>query len=59
MKDIAASVRDRLQKFARETRTDFQLLLIRYFQERMLYRLSESGFKHYSFFLFLISSTRC
>lgn len=36
MKNIAASVRDRLQKIARETQTDFQLLLIRYFQERML-----------------------
>lgn len=46
MKNIAASVRDRLQKIARESRTDFQLLLIRYFQERMLYRLSKSGFKN-------------
>jgi predicted nucleotidyltransferase component of viral defense system len=46
MKNIAASVRARLQKIARETRTDFQFLLIRYFQERMLYRLSKSGFKN-------------
>lgn len=46
MKNIAASVRDRLLKIARETQTDFQMLLIRYFQERMLFRLSKSGFKH-------------
>ena len=46
MRNIAASVRDRLQKIARETQADFQLLLIRYFQERMLFRLSKSGFKH-------------
>ncbi|MCB0531996.1 MAG: nucleotidyl transferase AbiEii/AbiGii toxin family protein [Saprospiraceae bacterium] len=45
MKNIAASIRGRLQKIARETRTDFQLLIIRYFQERMLFRLSKSGFK--------------
>ncbi|MCB0535065.1 MAG: nucleotidyl transferase AbiEii/AbiGii toxin family protein [Lewinellaceae bacterium] len=46
MKNIPASVRDRLLKIARENQTDFQLLLIRYFQERLLYRLSKSGFKN-------------
>ncbi len=45
MKNIAISVRDRLQKIAQETQVDFQLLLIRFFQERMLYRLSKSDFK--------------
>ncbi|MCC7318812.1 MAG: nucleotidyl transferase AbiEii/AbiGii toxin family protein [Bacteroidales bacterium] len=45
MKNIALSVRDRLQKISRETQVDFQLLLIRFFQERMLYRLSRSNFK--------------
>ncbi len=46
MKNIPASVRDRLLKIARENQTDFQLLLIRYFQERLLYRLSKSSFKN-------------
>ena len=45
MKNIALSVRDRLQNISRETQVDFQLLLIRFFQERMLYRLSKSNFK--------------
>ena len=39
-KNIAASVRSRLLSIAREQREDFQLILIRYALERMLFRLS-------------------
>ena len=41
-KDLAASVRQRLLNMARERREDFQRLLRRYAQERLLYRLSRS-----------------
>jgi len=41
-KDIGVSVRARLLRLARERGEDFQLLLIRYANERLLYRLSES-----------------
>jgi hypothetical protein len=41
-KDIGASVRARLLRIARERREDFQLLLTRYANERLLYRLSMS-----------------
>ena len=37
-KDIAASVRDRLQNHARATGQDFQRVLVRYGIERLLYR---------------------
>jgi hypothetical protein len=48
-KNIAASVRSRLLKLARERREDFQLLLVRYANERLLYRLGSS--KHGSRFV--------
>jgi predicted nucleotidyltransferase component of viral defense system len=41
-KDLTASVRQRLLNLARERREDFQRLLRRYAQERLLYRLSRS-----------------
>jgi predicted nucleotidyltransferase component of viral defense system len=41
-KDIGASVRARLLRLARERGDDFQLLLIRYANERLLYRISKS-----------------
>ena len=41
-KDIGASVRARLLRLARERGEDFQLLLIRYANERLLYRISMS-----------------
>ncbi len=41
-KDIAASVRARLLQLARERGEDLQLLLTRYANERLLYRLSRS-----------------
>lgn len=41
-KNIGASVRDRLLKLARERGEDFQLLLTRYANERLLYRLASS-----------------
>jgi predicted nucleotidyltransferase component of viral defense system len=41
-KDVGASVRARLLRLARERGEDFQLLLTRYANERVLYRLSRS-----------------
>lgn len=41
-KNVAASVRDRLLARAREQKEDFQYLLIRYANERFLYRLGNS-----------------
>lgn len=41
-KNIAASVRGRLLHLAKERRDDFQLVLTRYANERLLYRLSVS-----------------
>jgi hypothetical protein len=42
-RNIGASVRARLQNFARENGTDFQLVLTRYVLERLLHRLSVSA----------------
>ncbi len=44
-KNTAASVRDRLLALARERGEDFQLLLTQYGLERLLYRLSRSGYR--------------
>jgi len=43
--NIAASVRRRLLDLARARRADFQLILIQYAVERLLYRLSQSAYK--------------
>jgi len=43
IKNVAASVQARLRNVARETGTDFQILLSRYVLERLLYRLSVSS----------------
>ncbi len=43
VRNIGASVRNRLLARARVERTDFQILLTRYALERFLYRLSVSG----------------
>lgn len=40
--NLAASVRQRLANVARERGEDFQLLLTRYMNERLLYRLAQS-----------------
>lgn len=42
LKNVAASVRDRLLKISRDTGQEYQTLLIRYGIERLLYRLSIS-----------------
>ena len=47
--NIGASVRSRLLRLARERRDDFQLVLLRYANERLLYRLACS--KHASQFV--------
>jgi predicted nucleotidyltransferase component of viral defense system len=44
-KNYVASVKGRLLKVSKETGISHQLLLLRYFQERFLYRLSLSPFK--------------
>ena len=41
-KDIAASIRDRMQNHARATGQDFQRVLVGYGIERLLYRLARS-----------------
>jgi len=41
-KNVGASVRDRLLQLARNRREDFQLVLLRYANERLLYRLSQT-----------------
>lgn len=43
--NIAASVRQRLLNLAHERKADFQLILIHYAVERLLYRLSRSAYK--------------
>jgi predicted nucleotidyltransferase component of viral defense system len=42
-KNVAASVRARLLSLARERGEDFQLVLTRYANERLLYRLTQSS----------------
>ena len=43
-KNLAASVRDRLLKHARESKDELQLVLMHYGLERLLYRLSQSDY---------------
>lgn len=47
MKNYVASVQGRLKNIARAEQKNFQLLLIRYFQERTLYRISCSPYKEH------------
>lgn len=44
MKDAAASIRGRLMYVARKENLSFQLVLMRYFHERLLFRLSVSKY---------------
>ncbi len=50
IKDLGASIRARLKNIARETKRDFHAILLQYFQERFLYRLSISPY-HLAFVL--------
>lgn len=45
VKDIAASVRQRLLNRSKERREDFQLTLIHFALERLMYRLSQSPYR--------------
>jgi hypothetical protein len=45
LKNIPASVREKLRNVARERNTDFGLILVKYGLERILYRLSRSGYR--------------
>jgi predicted nucleotidyltransferase component of viral defense system len=45
IKDLGASVRARLTNIAKETKRDFDAILLQYFQERFLYRLSLSPYR--------------
>lgn len=46
IKDLTASIKDRLQKIAKQTNRDFNAVLLQYFQERFLYRLSISQYQN-------------
>jgi hypothetical protein len=46
IKNVAASVRQRLLNLARERKEDFGLLLTKYALERVLYRISQSPHRH-------------
>jgi predicted nucleotidyltransferase component of viral defense system len=46
VKNIAASIRQKLLNLAHENGTGFHYILLLYFQERLLYRLSRSRFKN-------------
>lgn len=50
IKNVEASVRARLLKIAKDSNRDFNTVLLQYFQERLLYRLSISIYK-YNFIL--------
>ncbi len=50
IKNVEASVRARLLKIAKDSNRDFNAILLQYFQERLLYRLSISVYK-YNFIL--------
>lgn len=45
MKNPIQSIQDRLRKVAKASGKDFQLVLTRYFQERLLFRLSQSPYR--------------
>ncbi len=45
IKNLEASIRARLNKIARDSSRDFDAVLLQYFQERFLYRLSISAYK--------------
>lgn len=45
IKDMTESIRGRLKNIARETKRDFDAVLLQFFQERFLYRLSISPFR--------------
>jgi len=45
IKDMTESIRGRLKNIARESKRDFDAVLLQFFQERFLYRLSVSAFQ--------------
>lgn len=45
VKNISASVRERLKNIAKQSGKTFDLILLLYFQERLLYRLSISNYR--------------
>jgi len=45
VKNIPASVRERLKNIAKQSGKTFDLILLLYFQERLLYRLSISDYR--------------
>jgi hypothetical protein len=46
VKDIVASVRAKLFNLAKSREMEFDSILLQYFQERLLYRLSISSYKN-------------
>jgi len=57
MKNKIASIQARLKAFSRENGQNHQLTLTRYFQERLLYRLSQSSHRE-SFLLTDLSQAK-
>lgn len=49
IKDLGRSIRNRLLNISREVPYDYNLLLTRYVQERVLYRISQSKYKEHFF----------
>jgi hypothetical protein len=45
IRDLGASIRARLTNIAKETKRDFDAILLQYLQERFLYRLSLSPYR--------------
>jgi hypothetical protein len=45
MKNLVASIQARLKAIAKQEKTAYQIVLIRYFTERFMYRLSGSTYK--------------
>ncbi|MCF0216124.1 MAG: nucleotidyl transferase AbiEii/AbiGii toxin family protein [Fibrobacteraceae bacterium] len=47
-KNLEHSIREKLLNIAKSQKTDYQVILIRYFHERFLFRLSQSKYcKHF------------
>jgi hypothetical protein len=47
MTNLIASIKSRLTNLAKKEKQTYQLILIRYFTERLIYRLSISDFKNH------------
>jgi len=46
IKNMTASVRDRLLRIAKQEKLDFDQVILLYMQERLLYRISQSKYSN-------------